>query len=378
MRKDIFEKYNPEDEEILKWKKVPYQKDDLRLLKKLFAVSSRKPTRVGSLKTKSTFYKDFPKNQRVIFKATHSKLLKAHNVYLNTYMPQIDKDEVTNKPELFGTDPDAYEQNKVPFHHKFIITPENPNIDLKVMAEVFIERVEKLTGYKLNWRAAIHRDKEHPHLHLCLNGRDLQGKKVYFPKEFIKRTFRETLSCIATQMVGERTRREILQSQKNIHLSKRWTKLDEKIESLNRNTFPEKRLPFEIRQRLNFLCTIGLSQYSDGVYTLNNDWKDTLIATGRYNTYLTEYLYHNGNLELYNGNTVSGKVIKSITFDRDESWNDALIIQNENGKNIYIPAYQITRNYQDKYVVIQGGKRTMSRQITDKDIKIRNKNEIQL
>ena len=80
-------------------------------------------------------------------------------------MPQENKNEVLDKPRLFGTENSEYESAKVPEHFKFIISPENQNVNLKVLASEFIRRVETMTGYKLLWQGAVHTDTAHRHAH---------------------------------------------------------------------------------------------------------------------------------------------------------------------------------------------------------------------
>lgn len=53
------------------------------------------------------------------------------------------------------------------------------------------------------------------------------------------------------------------------------------------------------------------------------------MATARYNTYLEEYLKQdNLPLKMYEGCLSQGKVDRVISFDKDESWNDAIIVRN--------------------------------------------------
>ena len=98
------------------------------------------------------------RDQRVMFKVSHSSSMQAHDKYLSTYMSQENKNEVLDKPRLFGTENSEYESAKVPEHFKFIISPENQNVNLKVLASEFIRRVETMTGYKLLWQGAVHTD----------------------------------------------------------------------------------------------------------------------------------------------------------------------------------------------------------------------------
>jgi hypothetical protein len=86
----------------------------------------------GSSLVKSN-YKKKENNQRVMFKMSYSNSIRQHNKYIKYYMPQMQKDTVIDKPELFGTTDEEYKKNKVAGHFKFIVSPENQNVNLKVL-----------------------------------------------------------------------------------------------------------------------------------------------------------------------------------------------------------------------------------------------------
>nr|WP_180485543.1 hypothetical protein [Treponema socranskii] len=381
--KDIFINHpvkKPYEEDLYKVHKVPYKKDDTWLLKTLMqsrSIHSRKnSSSAGGRARGATNPRLHPKDQRVTFKTSHSSSMQAHDKYLTVYMPQNNKDAVNEKPVLFGSDAEEYESAKVAMHHKMIISPENQSVDLEVLAEEFIRRVEMMTGYKLYWRGAIHNDTAHRHVHLCINGKDKNGKKVYFQPEMIKHTMRETLSYVATQMVGERTEEEIVRAQKNMITAKRWTGLDEKLEKYH-GKISGHLLSQDMQNRLAFLSKLDLAKKHSDFYELKPEWKDVLTATGRYNTFFDEYRRAEGNLTLYAGGGIKGTVEKVITFDKDESWNDALIIKQDD-KYIYVPIYQLKKeDLQGKEVEITAGNRKLSRQLSDRDIHIHEEKKVQ-
>lgn len=377
--KDIFSSRPTKEsyeEDLYKVRKVPYKKDDMWRLSKLLAA---KPTRVGrddggrfsgggrggALLSNSANQKD----QRVMFKVSHSSSMQAHDKYLSTYMPQENKNEVLDKPKLFGTENSEYEVAKVPEHFKFIISPENQNVNLKVLSTEFIRRTETMTGYKLLWQGAVHTDTAHRHAHICINGRDKNGKRVYFQPEMIRRTMRETLSYIATQMVGERTQQEILAAQKNLVVARRWTKLDEELEKYP-GKISSRFLSPDMQNRLAFLSEMNLAVRKAGFYELKDDWKEVLVATGRYNTFFDEFQKSGGRLSLYAGGGISGTVENVISFDKDESWNDALVIRSGESL-VYVPVWQLKKDdLLGKSVEIKDGIRSLSRQITDSSIRV--------
>lgn len=373
--KDIFfsrPAHDVRDDDLYKVKRIPYRKDDLRILEDMLK-SSRKPVRAGR-NDSGGFYGgrtvgglENGREQRVMFKASYSYSQKVHENYIRTYMPQENKAQVAEKPQLFGTPEDEYSANMDGMHFKCIISPENQEVNLELLSREFIRRIEALTGYQLYWRGCIHADTAHRHAHLCINGRDKDGKNVRFQKEMIRTTMRETLSYVATLMAGERTDREIAAARQNMIGAKRWTKLDETLEQYT-GKISMRNLPVDIAGRLAFLSELGLSERHTGYYTLKSEWKDVLVASGRYNTFIEEWQKADGNLELYSGGTVAGICESVITFDKDEAWNDAVIVR-DGKRRIYVPVWQLSKeNLAGKQIEISGGSRALSRQIRSGDI----------
>lgn len=383
----IFAKKKKEDyerEKLFKVKKVPYKKDDMRLIKMMLKSLGKKRKTGASFshgfsaggKYTSGFdkAKKIDKSQRVTFKMSYGKNIHTHKVFLNHYMPQENKENVLDKPKLFGTPEAEYNEALSDLHFKCIISPENSNVDLEVLCNEFIKRVEHLTGYRLLWRGSIHTDTAHKHAHIAINGIDANGKEIRFPKEMIKKSMREILQYVATQMLGERTEEEIKMAKTNSLQSNRWTKVDDEIEMLG-TVFPERFTNDLQKQRLAHLSKIGLAKFQNGNYVINEDWKETLVAAGRYNTYLEEYL-KGGKvpLELYAGGGISGIVERTISFDKDESWNDALVI-NTGNRRVYVPVWQLYKtNLEGKTVEIKAGTEKLSRQVSNKDIHVVKRN----
>ena len=380
MKNDIFFKRSLNDrkhEDLYRVKKTR-NKDDLKTLRELYKTSKKSNKRQSQNKGISGsggggfWYFDNPytKFQRVALKVSYSTKMSAHNQYLNKYITQLEKEEVHEKPELFGTSDDDYDKVKCNKHFKIMISPESQNINLEAMAESFIMRINYLTGYNLAWKAAIHKDKDHKHFHICVNGLDLDGKEVFFKKELIKSIMRETCSHIATSLVGQRTQSEIQAALKNIPKSNRWTVLDEGLEKYG-NKINTKFLSTEQNERLAYLHKIGLANKTGNNFELLDTWKDVLIATGRYNTFYDEWNKRKGNIELYRGGILTGKVEKVISFDKDESWNDAIIVRS-NDKSVYIPVYQLKKDelIGKEISIISPAQGKELSQVKDSDIKI--------
>ena len=364
-------KSDPEDEpHLYDWKRPFHGKDDAVYLNKLLKTKRYKSSakRISSEKVRSNGSENSRK-QRVLFKLSYGESSKKHLKYIQLYMPQVNKEGVEEKKEIFGTPIEDYMNNIVPRHFKLIISPESQKIDLKLLSEAFIRHLEKITGYDFYWLGTIHTDTEHHHAHLAINGKDKNGKKVRFPKDMIKNTMREFLSNIATNMIGERTKEEIEESKKKLTQAKRWTSFDEQLKEMPEKIFINN-LNSSLISRLQFLSSIKLANKDGMFYSLKPDFEEVLKATGRYNLYLEEYLKSDLPLRLFEGGSITGVVDKVVSFDKDESWNDAIIIRKDN-ERIYIPVFQLHKEHlEGKTVRIDHAAGGTNRNISNKDIKI--------
>ena len=386
--KSIFnhpKKENPEkDTGLYDWRRPAYKKDDVgnlnRILKNLIKTKSARwhKSQNGSFGSSGFHVKsegsENSRKQRVTFKMSIGHSKEAHLKYLKTYMPQTEKSEVEEKPELFGTDLAEYEANMAKDHFNCIISPESQNVDLKLLTGKFIERLENLTGYKLYWESCIHNNTAHRHAHLAINGTDKNGRKVFFAKEMVKMTMREVLSEMITVMIGERSYEEIQATNERLPLAARWTSLDDRLLQYDGKIFA-KNLNQSLQNRLAYLTTIKLAQNEGAFFTLNPEpeWQEVLQASGRYNSFLDEYLKPSPlPLRLFEGGSVYGVVEKTINFDKDESWNDAVIIRTDK-ERIYVPVYQLHKeNLEGKTVSISAPAGGLKKQISERNIRVVN------
>lgn len=369
------------EKNVYQWEKPFHGKDDVRELRKLLNKLSRikagkrtdKKFSGSSFKVRSK-WPDKIHNQRVMFKMTYSKAMSAHDAFRKLYMTQQNKESVEKKPELFGTPDEEYEKNKVPLHFKCIISPERQDVDLRFLTREFIYKIEQLTGYEFYWQGAIHNDKEHRHVHLVINGKDKNGKRVRFDRGMISNVMRAVLSDTTTQMVGQRTKTDIEMAKKKLPMANRWTELDEEIAKLPSPLFANV-LDGSLQNRLAYLQTIGLASKENGRITLNPDWQDVLKINSRYNSYLAEYLNSTDkSLHFFSGGSLSGRVDKVFQFGEADSWNDALVIDTGN-ERVYVPVYQLNKlGLQGKYVQINGGDGGLGRQISDRNIRVLKEN----
>jgi hypothetical protein len=301
--------------------------------------------------------------QRCVVKLRIGKTMKAHQKFLAEYLPQKNKDAVTEKPELFGPEHTGgkavseYEKTMTGKHFKFIISPESQRVDTKALVRTLVKRMEAATGKHFTWVAAEHTDTAHKHAHLLINGVDTNGQELFFDRVFLTQTIREMSRQICTSMIGTRTREEIQQSIAGTYKAYRYTFIDETIKNTER-PYEGEGGNFESRvtaaggleyKRLVFLSGLGLAEQDASIksrFYLEKNWKSHLKWMGRYNSYLDarKSLLYSGktSLDLFTADTgpVEGTVTKLYKMNDEDSWNHALLIENKKiGKAWYVPLY---------------------------------------
>ena len=137
------------------------KKDDMREARKLYKTleylltSSDKNYEKEKFRTGggSGFY---TRQQNCVLKMRYGPELAKHMRFLEEYLTQEKKNEVIVKPKLFSENEvddefiENYKNNMDSKHFKFIISPENPEVDCKVLTKTLVKRLEKITGYKFS------------------------------------------------------------------------------------------------------------------------------------------------------------------------------------------------------------------------------------
>jgi hypothetical protein len=286
--------------------------------------------------------------QRCTAKMQYSNSIEAHKVQLEKYLVREGTALDGSQAELFGTDLKEYQANMAERNFRIFLSPESSSVNLNDLAERFVTRLEKQTGYHVYWQGACHYNTAHPHVHLLINGVDKQGREIKFPKDIVKTFMRETSRDICTAQVGLRTRQDLEREKEQALLSPRWTKLDNRIHDLcdRLSRIQPHTINYDkerILVRLETLRKLKLCVYENGGYTMKANWQEDLRANGRYNAFLKareELRYTDSSLmKVYAGNLglVSGKVTKVYRTDGDASDNHVVVLEGLDGKAYFIP-----------------------------------------
>lgn len=333
-------------------------KETLKLLRELDYFfnslnASKKKSRIYSSRRASA------KTQNCILKMHYVTDDIKHLAFLTEYMTQLNKKDIEEKPVLFSAENvdmqffENYRENATDLHFRFIISPENQEVDLRIAAKSFIEKLNHLYGYNLHWIGAIHENTNHKHAHILINGKDKEGRQVRFPKTFVKETGRMMIQNICTGLVGFRGNEEIQHKKELEPNLERYCSIDdelmaiEKRLSINNEQFFTLVAPRTSKQkeRCKKLLQLGLAYKVPNNlnhYWLEKNWTDKLRIMGKYNMYQTarnnlQYVSP-WNLELWEDSKpeFDGIVTQLLYKDDEQNWCNACVVENAKLKKAYL------------------------------------------
>lgn len=169
---------------------------------------------------------------------------------------------------------------------KLVISPEfGDRLDLEQLTREVMGAIERDVGSPLEWTAVVHRNTEHPHVHVALRG-VADGRPLRFARDYVKHHIRHHAEEAATRQLGYRTALDIEEAERREIASTRFTSLDriisgQKTEGVIRL---ESNNPLDQRivARLNFLTEIGLAEPIGPMrWRLRQDFESALRAFQR-------------------------------------------------------------------------------------------------
>src|SRR5207237_4582582 len=96
---------------------------------------------------------------------------------------------------------------------KFIVSPEHADrLDLKAHARALVSNMERDLGTRLEWVAIDHYNTDNPHVHLLVRGRDARGQALQIHPDYLKQGIRRRSQDLATQVLGYRSERDVVNS----------------------------------------------------------------------------------------------------------------------------------------------------------------------
>lgn len=333
-------------------------KETVKLLRELdFILNSLN----GKKKKQSTHtrYSSSSKTQNCILKMHYVTDKNKHLAFLTEYMTQLNKKDIEEKPILFSDEAvdisffENYRENATDLHFRFIISPENQDVDLRLASKSFIEKLNSLYAYNLHWIGAIHQNTEHKHSHILINGKDKNGRAVRFPKTFVKETGRRMIQNICTGLVGFRNNEEIQQKKEFEANLERYCSIDDELIAIEKRLrIPNEQFASFVtirtkrqKERCEKLVALGLAKKTkedENCYWLENNWTEKLHILGKYNVYKTarskmQYVSSH-NLELWDDSKpeLDGIVTQLLYKDDEQNWCNACVVENKKLQKAYL------------------------------------------
>jgi Protein of unknown function (DUF3363) len=164
---------------------------------------------------------------------------------------------------------------------KFVFSPEfGERLDLEQLTRDVMAAVETDVNRALEWAAVVHRNTEHPHVHVVLRG-TAGGEPLRFARQYVQHGIRRHAERACTLQLGYRTSLDMEEAERREVAQARFTSLD-RILSRARPAEADAAASFEVSRRpdgaelgefarareqrlvarLNYLTDIGLAERS--------------------------------------------------------------------------------------------------------------------
>jgi hypothetical protein len=168
------------------------------------------------------------------------------------------------KDQDLGETAESWEQAGDPRMWKIVISPEHgENVDFDALAESVIENLEKDTGSNFEWGGIVHRNTDHPHMHLIVRGVRDNGEPLLLTKKQVQQDVRKYVREELTRQLGPRSAAEVADQRLRETTLDRPTGLDRDLEKrlspgVERG-FVQPKSPLE-QKRLEHLEKLGLAK----------------------------------------------------------------------------------------------------------------------
>jgi len=160
---------------------------------------------------------------------------KAHGTYIERESAKGDRENPDAerfglaKEQSLGSLADGWQKAGDRRLFKIILSPEDPGADLERTTQEVIHRIEKEVSGTVEWGAVVHRNTDHPHVHIVLRDRLRSGAEFTLPRDLIRRGLREAVQESLTRQLGPRTLEEIEEQKQAELTANRCTPLDRRL-----------------------------------------------------------------------------------------------------------------------------------------------------
>jgi type IV secretory pathway VirD2 relaxase len=182
-----------------------------------------------------------PGTRRVIVKARYTRIVGGDLGAARAHMKYIVRDGVTRE----GTPGRLYDANgddadgsafldrseKDPHQFRFVVSADEGArlADLKPFIRDLVSQMERDLDTRLDWVAVDHFNTGHPHIHIVIRGRDMNGAELVMARDYISHGVRGRAQALITLELGPETEVERVQKLFNEVGQERLTRLDRSL-----------------------------------------------------------------------------------------------------------------------------------------------------
>ncbi len=182
-----------------------------------------------------------PGTRRVIVKARYTRIVGGDLAGAQAHLKYIVRDGVTREGapgRLYdangdGADGSAFlhRSEKDPHQFRFVVSADEGArlADLKPFIRDLLSQMERDLDTKLDWVAVDHFNTGHPHTHIVIRGRDMNGEDLVMARDYISHGVRGRAQSLITLELGPETEVERLQKLFNEVGQERLTRLDRSL-----------------------------------------------------------------------------------------------------------------------------------------------------
>ena len=182
-----------------------------------------------------------PGTRRVIVKARYLRIVAGDLGAARAHLKYIVRDGVTREGapgrlyDANGDDVDGRafldRSEKDPHQFRFVVSADEGArlADLKPFIRDLLAQMERDLDTKLDWVAVDHFNTGHPHTHIVIRGRDMNGEDLVMARDYISHGVRGRAQALITLELGPETEVERVQKLFNEVGQERLTRLDRSL-----------------------------------------------------------------------------------------------------------------------------------------------------
>jgi type IV secretory pathway VirD2 relaxase len=182
-----------------------------------------------------------PGTRRVIVKARYTRIVGGDLGAARAHMKYIVRDGVTREGapgRLYDANGDHADgstflerSEKDPHQFRFVVSADEGTrlADLKPFIRDLVAQMERDLDTRLDWVAVDHFNTGHPHAHIVIRGRDLNGEELVMARDYISHGVRGRAQALITLELGPETEVERVQKLFNEVGQERLTRLDRSL-----------------------------------------------------------------------------------------------------------------------------------------------------